>query len=277
MLQQHSRSAEASIRNESAQGGLSTIKRKISKGNFPFWVSLALLIVAWELWGGSVDPLILVPPSDIIERGLELIKDGSLLEDILASGTAYIMGFTGGAIAGIAIGVLTGVSRMATRIFDPYVSALYAVPIIAFSPLFIIALGLGIASKVVVVAFVTVFPMIFVTSAGVRSTESSFKELGRSFNLTRSQAISKILLPSSVPFILSGLRVATGRSLSGVLAAELFGARDGVGLMILSAASKFDTAAIYVGIAVFAIAGILITGMFYALERKLAPWRQTTT
>lgn len=197
MLQQHSYSTESSIRSGRPNSRLSTIKRKIGKFNFPFWVSLVILIVAWQLWGGSVDPLILVPPSDIIERGIELIQDGSLFDDILASGTAFILGFTAGAIAGISIGVLTGVSRLATRTFDPYVSALYAVPIIAFSPLFIIALGLGILSKVVVVAFVTVFPMIFVTSAGVRATESSFKELGRSFNLTRWHAISKILLPSS--------------------------------------------------------------------------------
>ena len=245
--------------------------------NWLFWLSFVALLVAWELLGSAqlVSRLILVPPSDILDRGVELYKSGSLTTDVRASGLEFVLGFSMGAVAGIVVGIMIGAYGRADRLLSPYVSGLYAVPVIAFSPLFIIAFGLGIFSKVVVVAFVVVFPMIFVTSAGVRSTEASFRELGRAFNLKPWESVVKIVLPSSIPYILSGLRVATGRGLAGVLAAELFGARDGVGLLILQSAATFDTAGIFVGIVIFAFAGIVFTAFFFLLERKLAPWRET--
>ncbi|MEI9803405.1 MAG: ABC transporter permease [Pseudolabrys sp.] len=237
------------------------------------WIFLFVLIVVWQIWGSSVSQLIIVPPSAIVTRLFELWNDANLALDIQTSAIEFVLGFLLAAAAGIVIGLLSGNIRVISRVTDPLISAIYAMPTIALAPLFIILLGIGVASKVVVVALACFFPIVLTTIAGVRSIDQTYWDVGRVFRLTRFQAVMKITLPSSVPFILSGLQIAVGRGLTAVLAAELFGARNGVGLLILKASSLFDTAAVYVGIFIFAFSGIVLTKLVFLLERKVAPWR----
>lgn len=247
----------------------------IARRNWPFWVVLLALLIVWELGARQLtSSLILVPPSEILSRGHELWSSGQLAHDMRVSGTEFLLGFILGATIGILVGLLSGSFRTFARIIEPFVSAVYAMPIIALAPLFIIGLGLGLVSKMAVVALTVFFPMLLTTSAGVVATESSFQELGRAFRLSRTSMVTKILVPSAVPHIISGLRVSVGRGLTSVLAAELFGAQAGVGLLILNASNNFDTAGIFVGIAIFAIAGVALTKAFSLLEMWIAPWRQ---
>jgi NitT/TauT family transport system permease protein len=241
--------------------------------NWPLWTFLLVLVAVWQIWGAAVSPLILAPPSAIVARLIELWRDANLALDIQTSAIEFALGFLVAALVGVVIGLLSGNIRMISRIIDPLISAIYAMPTIALAPLFIILLGIGIASKVVVVALACFFPIVLTTIAGVRSIDRNYWDVGRVFRLTTLQAVMKITLPSSVPFILSGLQIAVGRGLTAVLAAELFGARNGVGLLILKSSSLFDTAAVYVGILIFAFSGIVLTKFVSLLERKVAPWR----
>lgn len=247
----------------------------VRRRNFTFWVALAVVLLVWQIVGSRLGKnLIVVPPSAIGRRGYELWTSGQLGTDLVTSGQEFAVGFVLGALGGVVVGLLTGNWKAMGRLLDPFINAAYAMPIIAIAPIFIIALGLGEASKVAVVGLACIFPIGMTTAAGVRATEDAYKELARSFHLSQLMLIRKVLLPSSVPYIVSGLRVGSGRALTAVLAAELFGARAGVGLLILNSASNFDTAAVYVGIVIFALAGIIVSKLFELLEGVVAPWRR---
>ena len=246
----------------------------IKQRNWPFWIVLVLLLAAWQF--GTQDlgsSLIIVPPSAVVAKAIELWQSGELLRDIHYSGVEFLLGFIIGAVAGMVVGVISGNWRPLSRVISPFVSSSYATPIIALAPLFILALGIGLVSKVAVVALEVFFPMLLTTAAGVMATESSYRELARAFRLSPFASITKILIPSAIPHIVSGLRVSVGRGLTAVLAAELFGAEAGLGLLILNSSNTFDTAGVFVGIVIFAVSGVSLTRLFSLLERRVAPWR----
>lgn len=250
---------------------------RVGKTNWPFWVVFAFVLLLWEIAAHWVvrNALIIVPLEEIAKRGVELWSSGQLSRDIAVSGIEVLGGFWLAAVVGTMVGIVSGNWKAVGRVVDPFVSATYAMPIIALAPLFIITLGLGMASKIAVVALASFFPITFTTAAGVRATEAAYRELGRAFSLPPIAILWKIVIPSSIPYILAGFRVAVGRALTVVIAAELFGARDGLGLRILTSSAQFDVAGVYVGVAIFSLAGVVFTKAFYSLERRVAPWRGT--
>jgi NitT/TauT family transport system permease protein len=155
---------------------------------------------------------------------------------------------------------------------NPWISGLYATPIIALAPLFILWFGIGIWSKVAVVASLVLFPVIINTDAGVRNADRQLIEAVRSFGASKLQLFTKVSLPAALPFILAGLRLGVGRGLIGVVVGELFGARAGLGFMITQAAEVFNMPQLFAGVVVLAAAGIVLTAAFQALERHLVPW-----
>lgn len=256
-------------------GGLATRLRSFSgRLNWGFWILLIVLIGAWQILGSrhNLQPFI-VAPTIIIRQFGTLWAAGTLLEDLSTSAQEFAIGFAIGAVVGVAAGILGGNWRAFERSLTPIVSAVYAIPILALAPIFILVFGIGILSKVVVVAMETFFPVYLTTSAGVAATELSFRELGRAFNLSPRRMITLIIVPSALPYIASSLRVAVGRAITSVMAGEIFGARAGVGLLILNASSQFQTPSLYVGIVIFAVSGIVLTRFFAFIEKKMSPWK----
>ena len=150
---------------------------------------------------------------------------------------------------------------------------LYATPIIALSPLFILWLGIGVASKIAIVFLTAVFPILINTIAGLTATDRTLVEVARSFGASKAQIYLKIRIPAATPFILAGLRLSVARGLVGVVVAELSGARAGLGFLILTSAQNFDTAALFLGVIIFAIAGVASVGLLNWLEQSLASYR----
>lgn len=247
---------------------------RISNRNWAFWGVLAALLLIWQ-FGAKVlnQPLIIVPLTDVVAKGVTLWQQGSLPADLATSAEEFILGFVIGSFVGVLCGHITGYFRAIGRAVDPLVAMLYAVPIIAVAPVFIIAFGLGIESKVLIVAIETFFCVTLTTTAGVRAIDLTFMDLSKVFGLQRLATMWKVIVPYSVPYMLSGFRVATGRGVTAVLAAELFGAKTGLGLMILNASTTFDTATVYLGVVIFAIVGAALTKFWYVAERRIAPWR----
>lgn len=242
--------------------------------NWPFWMALVAALVAWDLIAANVaDSLVFVPISAIFRRAIDLWQNEDLLRDIRTSGLEFVLGFALATVVGIIVGTISGHWRKVGNIIDPFVNAAYAMPVIALGPLFIIGLGLGIASKVAIVALSATFPIILNTSAGIAATERSHLELGRAFCLNNTTILWKISLPSSVPYILAGLRVAVGRGLTAIVAGELFGAQAGLGLRILTSATTFDTAGVFVATLILAIAGVILNKLLLGLDARIAPWR----
>jgi NitT/TauT family transport system permease protein len=155
---------------------------------------------------------------------------------------------------------------------QPWMVGLYATPTIALAPLFILWLGIGIWSKVLVVILLVFFPVAINTEAGLRTTSERLIEMLRSFGASEQQIFIKVALPSAVPFILAGLKIGIGRGLIAVVVAELFGSRAGLGRLISASADAFNMPELFAGVVVLALAGIILTSGFSLLESRLAPW-----
>jgi NitT/TauT family transport system permease protein len=237
-------------------------------------LSVGAGLALWELIGGIVvvNPLFLATPSQVAGELASLWQKGALQHHFWVSAQEFVAGFALAVALGIPIGTLIATSRRAAVALNPWISGLYATPIIALAPLFILWFGIGVGSKVAVVASLVVFPVIINTETGLRGTDPQLIEVVRSFGASRWQIFRKVALPASLPFVLAGLRLGVGRGLIGVVVGELFGARAGLGFMITQAAEVFNMPQLFAGVVVLAAAGIVLTAAFQALERRLVPW-----
>lgn len=239
-------------------------------------IFIVACIAVWELVFHvfPISPLILVPPTAIARSFYKLLLHGNLVYHFSISMIEFLEGFILAAVVGIGLGVLIGMNKTLRDYLDVSISALYAMPIIAISPLLIMWFGIGAASKVAVVFSVSVFSILISTSAGVQAVDANFIETAKCFGLSRKQVFFKVLIPSSLPFIISGLRLGLGRGLIGVVVGELFAARAGLGYLIYTASQVFDTATLLVGVVIFSIVGVVGTEFLKWLEDYIAPWRK---
>ena len=239
-------------------------------------LSLVAGLLLWEWVARYVvkSTLIIVPPSDVVGAFAELLAKGELQTHVYVTGVEFIVGFGLAAVAGVSLGIAIGVSDAVRDVVDPWLSALYATPVVAFAPLFVVWMGIGPSSKVAVAFLLAVLPIIINTSAGIRTTEQNLVDVARSFAASRRQVFRKILIPYALPFIIAGLRLGVGRAIIGVVVAEFFGTRAGLGYMILVSSQLFDTSALFVAVVILAGAGVLSVVGLQKLERWLAPWRE---
>ncbi len=231
-------------------------------------------LAIWEFVGRVIvdNALFLASPSQIARAIITLTADGELGHHIAISGLEFIVGYTLASVLGVALGVGMGESVSVKRVMEPWVAGIYATPVIALAPLFILWFGIGIWSKVVVVVTLVLFPVTINTEAGLRRKSERLTEMLRSFGATRRQIFWKLSLPSAMPFIMTGLKLGIGRGLIGVVVAELFGARAGLGFLISESAAVFNMPNLFAAIVVLAAAGILMTAGFNWLEGRLVPW-----
>lgn len=230
-------------------------------------------LLVWEIGSRFVidNPLFLAAPSQIVVSIVHL-TEGRLLHDVAISGLEFFVGYILAAFVGIALGVPMATSAAARAALEPWVVGLYATPTIALAPLFILWMGIGIWSKVAVVFILAVFPVILNTEAGLRATSYQLIEMVRSFDANRHQIFWKVSLPSSLPFIFAGLKIAIGRGLIGVVVAELFGSRAGLGQLISESAETFNMPNLFAAVVLLALTGIALTSAFARLERRLMHW-----
>jgi NitT/TauT family transport system permease protein len=237
-------------------------------------VSVVGGLLIWEILSRYVvaNALFLAGPLQILAATSALSQTGELWRHVLVSGQEFVLGYVIACVMGVALGFAMASSVITKRALQPWVSGLYATPTIALAPLFILWLGIGIWSKVLVVITLVLFPVTINTEAGLRTTSERLIEMLRSFGATPSQIFLKVSLPSALPFILAGLKLGIGRGLIGVVVAELFGSRAGLGRLISSAADAFNMPELFAGVVVLAVAGIAMTAGFGWIERRLVPW-----
>jgi NitT/TauT family transport system permease protein len=233
-------------------------------GGLALWEVVSRFLVA--------NALFLAAPSEIAVAIFNLGRSGELWRDIEVSAAEFAVGYVIACICGIALGLAMAASVGAKQSLQPWVSGLYATPVIALAPLFILWFGIGIWSKVIVVISLVIFPVAINTEAGLRTTSERLIEMLRSFGATPRQIFVKVSLPSAVPFILAGLKLGIGRGLIGVVVAELFGSRAGLGNLISQSADAFNMPELFAGVVVLAFAGIVLTAGFGWLEGRLVPW-----
>lgn len=244
------------------------------------WTSVASIVgglLIWELCGRFVvkKALFLTTPTQIVVEIVRLLGNGELQVHIMASGAEFAIGLVIAIILGIMVGFAMASNQYAKRALGPWVSAFYATPTIAISPLIILWAGIDIWSKVIVVVINSIFPMIINTEAGLRSTEQQLVDAARCFGASRWQIFWKVSLPSAIPFVFAGVKLAVGRGLVAVVVAELFGSRAGLGFLLSQAADAFNMPLLFVSVTILAVTGMTLTWLVGWLERVLLPWRRT--
>lgn len=239
-------------------------------------ISVALFLAAWELVGNTlqlINPMFMSAPSLIWKAAVQLFTSGEIWNDLRVSGIEFAWGYLLSIIVGVPFGIAIGWYKKFAYVCDPFVNAMNATPRVALLPLVIIWLGIGILSKVGIIFLGAVFPLIINTRDGVKTTPYNLLTAARSFGASEWQIFKSVVIPSTVPFILTGLRLAVGRALIGVMVGELYAATAGIGFMITVAGATFQTDKVFVGVLIFAITGMVATEMIDRAERKFDRWR----
>lgn len=248
---------------------------KSNRARYIRLASIVFVILGWEIAGRQVNPLFMSWPSAIVEAAWRMLQTGELQEAFLQSMVTLVVGFVAASILGIILGLAIGRYRDVEAATDWVINALYATPLVAVVPLVILWFGLGWEAKLFIVIKITIFPVLINTSAGVRNVSAQLIELGNAFAANERQIFTKIILPASVPYMMTGLRLGIGRALIGMVVAEFFTAITGLGAMIVKYGNQYNTAAMFVPIFVLMLMGILLTSGVRRLEDRLAPWKAT--
>jgi len=237
-------------------------------------ISVILGVILWEMVDSLMihNPLVLVGPWGIVEAFISLLSRGVLARHVYATFVEFILGYLVGVAIGIGLGVLMALSRTARNILIPWVTISYNAPIILLAPLFITALGVGIASKIAIVFIGAVFPVLFNTYTGMTTVDGRLVEAVRAFGGTRRQIFFKVTVPGALPLVMTGLRLSVGRAIIGAIVSEFFGSRAGIGYLITAASEAFRTAEALVGVVLLGIGGYVTFEVLKHVERKIAPW-----
>jgi NitT/TauT family transport system permease protein len=239
-------------------------------------ISVGIFLLAWELVGNTlqlINPMFMSAPSLIAKAAVQLFGSGEIWNDLYVSGIEFFWGYGLSVIVAIPFGIAIGWYRRFAYVCDPFVNAMNATPRVALLPLVIIWLGIGILSKVGIIFLGAVFPLLINTRDGVKTTPANLLTAARSFGASEWQIFKSVVLPSTVPFILTGLRLAIGRALIGVMVGELYAATAGIGFMITVAGATFQTDKVFVGVLIFAITGMIMTDIVDRWEHRFDKWR----
>lgn len=238
--------------------------------------AVVVFLTIWELVGGVlqlVNPMFMSAPSLIYKAAVQLFASGEIYNDLRVSGLEFFWGYFLSVIFAIPFGIMVGWYRRMSYIFDPFVNAMNATPRVALLPLVIIWLGIGILSKVGIIFLGAVFPILINTRDGVKTTPYNLLTAAKSFGASEWQIFKSVVLPSTLPFILTGLRLGVGRALIGVMVGELYAATAGIGFMITVAGATFQTDKVFVGVLIFALSGMISMELLTKLESRFDKWR----
>lgn len=245
----------------------------------PWWPTAALLaatLLAWEIGVGQglVSPLFFPPPSKITSAIANLLRNGGLVRHTAATVSRAAAGFALGGAVGFALGLAMGLSRRIRGALDPLVAAIHPVPKIAVLPLFLVVFGIGETSTILVIALAALFPLLINTLTGVRRISPAYYDVGRACGAKPLRLFSRVVLPASLPMILSGVRLSFNLAFLVAIAVELLSARTGLGSLIWQAWQTFRTEEIYAALAVISALGAGTNVVLDRLSKKLVPWAE---
>lgn len=259
-----------------ARGGRA--RRLVDLAEFPNAIratSVVAFLVLWEVGARNIDPILFSTPSAIARAFWRVTASGELPRELFLSLSIFGVGLGLAVALGVVIGLLMGRYRLVEYLLDPYINALYATPRVALIPLMILWLGLGVEAKIFIVFLVGFFPVVINTAHGVKNVSGGYVEIVRAYGASERQVFTKVIVPAAVPFIATGIRLAVGRALVGMVVAEMFTAIRGLGGMVIKYSSDFDTAALFVPIIVLAVLGVVLSEVTQRLELVFARWKET--
>ena len=237
----------------------------------------AVLGIAWELAvrTGIAPGRLMPPPARLAHTALALASSGELWTHVAATMTRVVIGFAIGSVAGTLFGMLTGASETMRRLLDPSIQALRAIPSIAWVPIFILWFGIFETSKLALIALGVFFPVYLGMLSAIQSVDRKLIEVGRVFGFSRIGIMLRITWPAVLPTWIASLRSGLGLGFMFVVAAELMGASEGVGYLLLDGQQMGRADSILVAMIVFALLGKFSDGVLVAVTRPLLRWQDT--
>jgi sulfonate transport system permease protein len=235
-------------------------------------VSVATFLTLWELAGRGIDPVLFTTPSAVSVAAVEMIRSGELWTYLYPSLVVLLYGFSLAVVFGIAIGLLLARYWVLDVALSVYITFLYSIPSVALVPLIVLWAGYEQTAKVIILFMFAFFPMVINTYQGVKAVDPKLVEVGRAFRCNEGQLWANIVIPASLPFIVTGLRLALGRGLIGMVLADLYTALSGVGYLIARTASTYRVDRMFVPIVALGLLGVTLTALLRLAEKYVAPW-----
>jgi sulfonate transport system permease protein len=238
-------------------------------------VSLVTVLALWEVFGGRIDQTLFTTPSKIAVAAVKMVGSGELWAYLAPSLLVLLIGLSIAVVVGVLVGVLLARFRILDLALGVYITFLYSIPSVALVPLIVLWAGFETSAKVIVLFMFAFFPMTINTYQGVKNVDPKLLEVGKSFRCSERQLWINIILPGALPFIITGLRLAIGRGLIGMVLADLYTAISGIGYLIVRTASTYEVDKMFVPIVTLGLLGVGLTAAVRFVETQIAPWTKT--
>lgn len=255
-------------------GGKSSAIAAIGRNQYLLGVlSAVAFFMLWQVVSMNVPPIILPTPSKVITAFVQLTVSGELVQATLQTIWPFAVGLVLAFIVGTVSGLLLGIFRPAARMFDPYIFIFWSIPNIAWLPLFIAWFGVGNLTLIVFVYVSAVFPQMLTVEAGAKEADSFLVEVARSLGGTKREILHNVVLPSSLPYIVAGLRIAVGRALVGIIVGQLLIVATGIGYMFQFYGETLSLAKYFAPLIVIAALAVALNRAVNWAERVFIPWK----
>lgn len=229
-------------------------------------ISFAGVLVVWQILSTFlINPKLLPPPVVVAAASWEMIVSGELLDHVAASLQRVLVGFITGSLIGTTIGALMGRVKMVRNLLDPVIELIRPISAVAMIPLAIIWFGIEETSRYFIIFYASIFVVLINTAAGVNATPTIRIQAAKSLGANDRQIFTKIIIPSGLPYILTGMRMALGISFMGVVASEMIAAQSGIGYLIMQSRLLIQTERTFVGLITLGIVGAIIDRIFRVL------------
>ena len=234
----------------------------------------ALILAAWQGASGRlVDDFFISNPIDVTRRLVQWTLDGSIFLHLWATVHATLAGFLIGAVGGFVLGVWLGISPFSSRLLNPYLWALNALPKVALAPLLVLWFGLGIESKIALAAVLVLFLVFLNTFAGVREVDRDLIDAARLMRATRLQVTAKIIVPSAMSWVFAGFKTSVPYALIGAVLGEMIAANRGLGYLVQFSGAQFDAAGVFAVLVVIALLAVALNLAVEAVQERVERWR----
>jgi NitT/TauT family transport system permease protein len=237
-------------------------------------LSVVAFFAVWQVVSMNVPPIILPAPAQVIEAFFQLTASGELVRATGQTLWPFAIGLTLAFIVGTTLGLILGIVRPAARVLDPYIFVFWSIPNIAWLPLFIAWFGVGNLTLVIFVFVSAVFPQLLTVESGAKEADSFLVEVARSLGGTKREILHIVVLPSALPYIFAGLRIAVGRALVGIIVGQLLIVATGIGYMFQFYGETLSLAKYFAPLIVIALLAVLLNRGVNWAERVLIPWKQ---
>lgn len=235
---------------------------------------LVIFLIIWEWAGrsGRINPVILPTPLKIGETLVKQIQKGKLQSNLIVSGLRILRGFVAGSLSGLAIGVALGLCKPLEKAMTIVIGIIRPIPIIAWIPLFILWLGLGETSKTVIIGIGCFWPIMLNTVRGIQSTDKKLLEVSQILEKSRVEILFRVIFPSAMPSILTGIRLGVGSACMGVTGAEMLGASSGIGFLITYGRELAQPALMMLGVLILGLFGLFMDVILLRIEASILKW-----